>query len=91
MAKDDLTLSPTRRYSKESNLFFSTDFHRIVFSLPVGNTTSISRTTLEYFMTQVQNMFKSVSFFFLQNINEVQAEAELAYFQMFLRVLSETT
>jgi hypothetical protein len=53
---------PSLRYSMEPNVFFSTDFHRIIFGLSVGNTTSISRTTLEYFMKIVRNMFLSFSF-----------------------------
>jgi hypothetical protein len=56
--------SSSLRYSMEPNVFFSTDFHRIIFGLSVGNTTSISRTTLEYFMTIVRNMLLSFSLSF---------------------------
>jgi hypothetical protein len=70
----DHTLFLSLKYSMEPNLFFSTDFHRIIFGLPVGNVTSISRTTLEYFMTIVHNMFYPFPFFSLPKINEVQAE-----------------
>jgi hypothetical protein len=56
------------------SLFISTDFHRTIFGLPVGNATSISRTTLEYFMTIVHNMFYPFPFFSLPKINELQAE-----------------
>ena len=55
---------------------FLNRFSQDYIGLPVGNVTSISRTTLEYFMTIVHNMFYSFPFFSLSKINEVQAERD---------------